>query len=149
VSKIAYAGNPDPRKSLVRLPRILLYCSRRVTVAFVYGPEVLLAAVVYNFCHSFGSCSPQTDKAPTDRWHEDAIEVPAGYHSGLGTRVAQGLVVIVDSDGNRREEVFESVNQYNEHGRCLLRGRAQQGSRIKPLLEMRLKVLEHLFFLCL
>jgi hypothetical protein len=39
MSKIACAGNTDPGKSLVRLPRILLYCSRRVTVAFVYAPR--------------------------------------------------------------------------------------------------------------
>jgi hypothetical protein len=39
MSKIACAGNTDPEKSLVRLPRILLYCSRRVTVAFVYAPR--------------------------------------------------------------------------------------------------------------
>ena len=27
-------------------------------------------------------------------------------------RAAEGLVVVVNSDGNRREERFESVNQY-------------------------------------
>ena len=39
MSKIACVCNTDPRKSLVRLPRILLYCSRWVTVAFVYVPR--------------------------------------------------------------------------------------------------------------
>ena len=39
MSKIACAGNTDPGKSLVRLPRILLYCSQRVAVALAYAPE--------------------------------------------------------------------------------------------------------------
>lgn len=43
---------------------------------------------------------------------EGSIDVPRGIIPGLGTRAAEGLVVIVDSDGNRREEVFEPVNQY-------------------------------------
>jgi D-xylose 1-dehydrogenase (NADP+, D-xylono-1,5-lactone-forming) len=43
---------------------------------------------------------------------EGTIEVPRGILPGLGTRAAQGLVVVVDADGNRREELFEPVNQY-------------------------------------
>jgi D-xylose 1-dehydrogenase (NADP+, D-xylono-1,5-lactone-forming) len=43
---------------------------------------------------------------------EGTIEVPRGILPGLGTRNPQGLIVIVDADGNRREESFEPVNQY-------------------------------------
>ena len=43
---------------------------------------------------------------------EGSIEVPRGIIPGLGTRAAEGLVVVVDPDGNRREELFEPVNQY-------------------------------------
>lgn len=43
---------------------------------------------------------------------EGVIEVPRGIIPGLGTRVAEGLIVVVDPDGNRREELFEPANQY-------------------------------------
>jgi len=43
---------------------------------------------------------------------EGTIEVPRAVIPGLGTRVAEGLVVIADSDGRRREENFPAVNQY-------------------------------------
>ena len=43
---------------------------------------------------------------------DGAIEVPRGIIPGLGTRVAEGLVVVVDPDGNRREELFEPADQY-------------------------------------
>jgi D-xylose 1-dehydrogenase (NADP+, D-xylono-1,5-lactone-forming) len=43
---------------------------------------------------------------------EGTIEVPRGILPGLGTRAAQGLVIIVDADGNRHEESFEPANQY-------------------------------------
>jgi predicted dehydrogenase len=43
---------------------------------------------------------------------EGSIEVPRGIIPGLGTRAAEGLVVVVDPDGNRHEEWFEPVNQY-------------------------------------
>ena len=42
------------------------------------------------------------------------IEAPRGIVPGLGTRAAEGLVVVVDADGNRREEIFEPVNQYSK-----------------------------------
>jgi xylose dehydrogenase (NAD/NADP) len=43
---------------------------------------------------------------------EGTIEVPRGIIPGLGTRNPQGVVVIVDSDGNRYEESFAPVDQY-------------------------------------
>jgi D-xylose 1-dehydrogenase (NADP+, D-xylono-1,5-lactone-forming) len=43
---------------------------------------------------------------------EGVIEVPRGIIPGLGTRAAQGLIVVIDPDGNRREELFEPANQY-------------------------------------
>jgi xylose dehydrogenase (NAD/NADP) len=43
---------------------------------------------------------------------DGTIEVPRGIIPGLGTRVAEALVVVVDSDGKRREELFEPANQY-------------------------------------
>jgi D-xylose 1-dehydrogenase (NADP+, D-xylono-1,5-lactone-forming) len=43
---------------------------------------------------------------------EGTIEVPRGILPGLGTRVAEALVIVVDADGKRREEIFEPVNQY-------------------------------------
>jgi predicted dehydrogenase len=43
---------------------------------------------------------------------DGSIEVPRGIIPGLGPRVAEGLVIVVDPDGKRREEVFEPTNQY-------------------------------------
>jgi D-xylose 1-dehydrogenase (NADP+, D-xylono-1,5-lactone-forming) len=43
---------------------------------------------------------------------DGTIEVPRGIIPGLGTRVAEGLIVVVDPDGKRREEFFEPANQY-------------------------------------
>lgn len=43
---------------------------------------------------------------------EGTIEVPRGIIPGLGTRDPRGLLVIVDVDGNRREEVFAPAGQY-------------------------------------
>jgi predicted dehydrogenase len=43
---------------------------------------------------------------------DGTIEVPRGIIPGLGTRVAEGLIVVVDPEGKRREESFEPVNQY-------------------------------------
>jgi len=43
---------------------------------------------------------------------EGVIEVPRGIIPGLGTRAAEGLIVVIDSDGNRREELLEPANQY-------------------------------------
>ena len=41
-----------------------------------------------------------------------SIEVPRGIIPGLDTRAGEGLVIVCDKDSNRREEVFEPVNQY-------------------------------------
>jgi xylose dehydrogenase (NAD/NADP) len=43
---------------------------------------------------------------------EGAIEAPRGIIPGLGTRAAEGLIVVIDPDGNRREELLEPANQY-------------------------------------
>lgn len=43
---------------------------------------------------------------------EGVIEAPRGIIPGLGTRAAEGLIVVIDPDGNRREELFEPANQY-------------------------------------
>ena len=43
---------------------------------------------------------------------EGTIEVPRGILPGLGTRAAQGLIVVIDSNGNRREELFDPTDQY-------------------------------------
>jgi xylose dehydrogenase (NAD/NADP) len=40
------------------------------------------------------------------------IEVPRGIIPGLGTRHPQALIIIVDSDGNRREEILPPAEQY-------------------------------------
>lgn len=40
------------------------------------------------------------------------IEVPRSFLPGLGSRLAEGLVIIVDEDGRRSEKQFEPVNQY-------------------------------------
>lgn len=40
------------------------------------------------------------------------IEVPRAIIPGMDTRAPEGLVVLVDTDGRRREEVFAPVNQY-------------------------------------
>ena len=41
-----------------------------------------------------------------------AIEVPRAFIPGLGSRVAEGLVVVVDADGRRQEHVFEPTDHY-------------------------------------
>ena len=40
------------------------------------------------------------------------IEVPRGFIPGYGTFAAEAMVIIVDGDGNRREEYLAPVNQY-------------------------------------
>jgi D-xylose 1-dehydrogenase (NADP+, D-xylono-1,5-lactone-forming) len=40
------------------------------------------------------------------------IEVPRGIIPGYGTRAGEGLIIVVDPDGNRREERIEPANQY-------------------------------------
>lgn len=40
------------------------------------------------------------------------IEVPRGIILGLGSRVPEALVVVVDAGGRRREETFPAVDQY-------------------------------------
>ncbi len=40
------------------------------------------------------------------------IEVPRAFIPGLGTRVPEGLIVRVDTDGRRTEETLSPVNQY-------------------------------------
>jgi predicted dehydrogenase len=41
-----------------------------------------------------------------------SIEVPRGLVPGFGTRNAEGLVIVVDGDGNRKAERFAPANQY-------------------------------------
>lgn len=43
---------------------------------------------------------------------EGAIEVPRAILPGMGTRAPDALVIVVDADGQRREELFAPVNQY-------------------------------------
>lgn len=43
---------------------------------------------------------------------EGVIEVPRAIIPGMGTRAAEGLVIVVDADGKRREERFAPANQY-------------------------------------
>lgn len=40
------------------------------------------------------------------------IEVPRAFIPGMGSRVAEGLVIVVDADGHRVETRFEPVDQY-------------------------------------
>jgi len=40
------------------------------------------------------------------------IEVPRAFIPGMGSRAAEGLVVVVDADGHRAEIRFEPVDQY-------------------------------------
>jgi D-xylose 1-dehydrogenase (NADP+, D-xylono-1,5-lactone-forming) len=58
------------------------------------------------------SCAADGQGAYTIVGTDGTIEVPRGIIPGLGTRVAEGLVILIDPDGNRREELFEPANQY-------------------------------------
>ena len=49
VSESACAEKADLRQESRVFCTILLYSSRRVTVAFAYGPEVVADALVHNF----------------------------------------------------------------------------------------------------
>jgi D-xylose 1-dehydrogenase (NADP+, D-xylono-1,5-lactone-forming) len=40
------------------------------------------------------------------------IDVPRSFIPGLGSRVAEGLVIVSDADGRRSETTFEPVNHY-------------------------------------
>ena len=40
------------------------------------------------------------------------IEVPRGFIPGYGTFAAEAMIVVIDGDGNRREEHMAPVNQY-------------------------------------
>jgi predicted dehydrogenase len=40
------------------------------------------------------------------------IEVPRAIIPGMGSRIAQGLVIVVDADGRRTEESFEAADHY-------------------------------------
>jgi xylose dehydrogenase (NAD/NADP) len=42
------------------------------------------------------------------------IEMPRGIILGLGTRVSEGLAVVMDADGNRREESFAAGDHYRD-----------------------------------
>jgi hypothetical protein len=66
VIESACAEKADLGKSLVRFAAALLYSSRRVTVAFAYGPEVVADALVHNSGDSFRSwCQPWPYSKPT------------------------------------------------------------------------------------
>jgi xylose dehydrogenase (NAD/NADP) len=43
---------------------------------------------------------------------EGAIDVPRAFILGMGSRVAEGLVVVSDPDGRRKETAFEPANHY-------------------------------------
>ena len=43
---------------------------------------------------------------------DGAIEVPRGIIPGLGTRDPHALIVVIDGDGNRREEILPPAEQY-------------------------------------
>ncbi len=43
---------------------------------------------------------------------EGTIDVPRAFIPGMGSRVAEGLVVLSDPDGRRSETVFEPANHY-------------------------------------
>ena len=53
MSNSACAGKGVLGESLVRLPRILPYCSRRVTVAFAYGPCSVISLETHDFPFMF------------------------------------------------------------------------------------------------
>jgi predicted dehydrogenase len=40
------------------------------------------------------------------------IDVPRAVIPGMGTRAPEGLVIVIDADGRRREEIFAPINQY-------------------------------------
>lgn len=43
---------------------------------------------------------------------QGTIDVPRSFLPGLGTRLAEGLVITIDQDGRRSETAFEPANQY-------------------------------------
>lgn len=43
---------------------------------------------------------------------EGVIEVPRGFIPGLGSRVPEGLIIVADADGRRREEAFAPADHY-------------------------------------
>jgi D-xylose 1-dehydrogenase (NADP+, D-xylono-1,5-lactone-forming) len=43
---------------------------------------------------------------------DGTIEAPRAFIPGLGSRVAEGLIVVVDTDGRRDEQIFEPTDHY-------------------------------------
>jgi predicted dehydrogenase len=89
--------------------------SAREKVDSKFGVDIALAGVL-DFADGFGliGCSFTADGqgAYSIVGTEGTIEVPRGILPGLGSRAAEGLIILVDQDGNRREERFAPANQY-------------------------------------
>ena len=43
---------------------------------------------------------------------EGTIDVPRAFIPGMGSRVAEGLVIVSDPDGRRSEKTFQPANHY-------------------------------------
>jgi xylose dehydrogenase (NAD/NADP) len=102
ISRMVFGSEPERVVGRMRLdPRLAVDVSGAGILEFAEGIAMI-------------SCSFAADGQGTYTivGTDGTIEVPRGILPGLGTRAAQGLVVVVDADGNRREELFEPVNQY-------------------------------------
>jgi xylose dehydrogenase (NAD/NADP) len=102
ISRMVFGSEPERVVGRMRLdPRLGVDVSGTGILEFAEGIAMI-------------SCSFAADGQGTYTivGTDGTIEVPRGILPGLGTRAAQGLVVVVDADGNRREELFEPVNQY-------------------------------------
>ncbi|MBV9390862.1 MAG: Gfo/Idh/MocA family oxidoreductase [Verrucomicrobia bacterium] len=79
------------------------------------GVETRFAGVL-EFTGGFASVSCSFDADGQGAYSvvgtEGMIDVPRGILPGLGSRVPEGLVIIVDANGGRREEMFHQTNQY-------------------------------------
>jgi predicted dehydrogenase len=102
ISRMVFGSEPERVVGRMRLdPRLGVDVSGAGILEFAEGIAMI-------------SCSFAADGQGTYTivGTDGTIEVPRGILPGLGTRAAQGVVVVVDADGNRREELFEPVNPY-------------------------------------
>jgi D-xylose 1-dehydrogenase (NADP+, D-xylono-1,5-lactone-forming) len=106
----------------VNISRMVFGCEPQRVVGWMHIDRILgvdtSAAGILEFGEGVAtiSCSFATDGNGTYTilGTEGSIEVPRAFIPGLGTRAPEALIVVVDSDGDRREELFMPVNQYRK-----------------------------------
>ena len=102
IARMCFASEPERVTGLLR-------------VDDTFGVDMSIAAILEfrgGIAFVGGSFEADGNGAYKIVGSQGSIEVPRGIIPGLDTRAGEGLVIVCDRDSNRREEVFEPVNQY-------------------------------------